>query len=143
MTFSHSVLFGSPDISEIVVHSIGHSNQFSLSKIVNAFHNSQKESQLAQIYTSEWRIVSTLSHKSVNTFEHDANTNIQTVGSRTLSKSLEFQTIESCLVHAAWFHLALWTAMAVLWLQYVIRTALIATLRVQLITSFQPPLHNR
>jgi len=39
MTFGYSVLFGSPDILEIyvVVRSIGNSNQFSLSKIINAF----------------------------------------------------------------------------------------------------------
>ena len=67
--------------SETGVH-IGNSNQFFLNKIINVFHDSHK-------YHSWHKYIivnmSTLSHTSVNTFEHDTNTMIQTVVSMTLS----------------------------------------------------------
>ena len=68
-----------------IVHSIGNSNQISLSKIINALYNSQKNHSW---HKSIMVNVSTLSYKSVNTFEQWHKHNDRNSRSRTLSKSI-------------------------------------------------------
>ena len=75
---------GSPDV-QIQFTALATQIKISLSKIINAFYNSQKNHSW---HKSIMVNVSTLSYKLVNTCEQDTNTMIETVGSRTLSKSI-------------------------------------------------------
>ena len=68
-----------------LVHSIWHLKSNLLSKIINTSYISQKNHSWHKYIMVN---VSTLSYKLVNTCEQDTNTMIETVGSRTLSKSI-------------------------------------------------------